>query len=65
MIVATFRGGVPLWLPAWLVEWLTARDERRARAIALEVLGNWKRREGSDNGETNTAGRDTPQRASE
>jgi hypothetical protein len=40
VIVARFRGGVPLWLPAWLVEWLIARDERRARAIALEVLGN-------------------------
>lgn len=39
MIVARFRGGVPLWLPAWLVAWLMARDERRAAAAALELLG--------------------------
>jgi len=62
MIVAVLRGGIPIWLPAWLVEWSIARDERRARAIALTI----HRREGSQNGkETIDTGRDTPERSRE
>jgi hypothetical protein len=36
MIVATFRGGVPLWIPDWIGAWILAREERRSRAAAAE-----------------------------
>lgn len=46
-MILRLRGGFPIWIPNWLIDWLIASDERRARAAAVEVF----RGELSDQGE--------------